>query len=928
MCISTFLKKGLLCCWLVVTSIASSAQWRAIDQLEVYTQSALHVYVGKHGFLWIFTQQNELIRYDGKNKKVYSVNGLNRTGHFYIVDRDDREYIIEKADGNYHVFGNIYRGEFYKLQDGVIDSLPPQPVSTPKTVSHNGLTCFIEGANIFYKLNNQKKHIKSFQTDDSTKLFFLPKINASSPTLMFHDRTIYQLQKSGNSWKLTQVVADVPFENIRSIQLAKNIGKLVLIDKNLGIQIVDYQPFRTTYSPEFRAQSNYSVIVHNDTVFSHRTHLIVDGELKLLDSTYHLNGYAKIKYNDELYMVNDSGLYKKKGWSWKLIRPHYNWHPKSNMIVDEENHLWIGYLGKMTNPFEDSSYVLEERFKNYIKGLWTMNGGILIAGNRGLYFCKGEKIEPYLKTFEYAIRDLLILGEDTLLLATANNGLLVLAKGEITKLPVSQFKEINDAHRLLKDYQNTLWVTTNNGLFNIKMSQIYEFIRNKSDYIGAAYFDRSSGLVTNEFNGGANDCGTLVNSDLIILPTIKGLTYFNPNKVHRYTNQILHFTHKNDVVANKSQLNFDQDEEPIRFENRGLYFNHYNNAQIRYRLGKSSPWVYLEENENLVFRSLHHGSYKLSIQLITYEGVADELIVGLNVLPLWYQTNWAKLGMWLSGIGLVILFVRLRLAQLRKRAISLQEEVDRQKGDLQDQFDSLQDYAGRLEASQEQVVKQMVFREKIIGLISHDIMGSIRSLSIVGRNAVGNPEQQESSIAHMIDASDNIELSLQNTLDWAKTQRNDLRLQPQKIRIKKLLDDVLHLLRFNSKMKNGSFTNEVDPTLSIESDEHMLRSILQNLLENELKHSQASNISLLADEEDHFIELKIINAASPFEGMEEVNQYFKSRSDESRMVRMTGGLGTILIKELLDKLGGELHIEKYEEMGHSINLSLPKELSA
>ncbi len=71
--------------------------------------------------------------------------------------------------------------------------------------------------------------------------------------------------------------------------------------------------------------------------------------------------------------------------------------------------------------------------------------------------------------------------------------------------PQDAGKYLSTTHALIEDGNRNIWMPTNKGLFRVQKSQLLHFIDHPGsrDILHYDYFDRQEGLLTNEFNGGA-----------------------------------------------------------------------------------------------------------------------------------------------------------------------------------------------------------------------------------------------------------------------------------------------------------------------------------------------------------------------------------------------------------------------------------------
>ncbi|WP_143960276.1 PAS domain-containing sensor histidine kinase [Litoribacter populi] len=114
---------------------------------------------------------------------------------------------------------------------------------------------------------------------------------------------------------------------------------------------------------------------------------------------------------------------------------------------------------------------------------------------------------------------------------------------------------------------------------------------------------------------------------------------------------------------------------------------------------------------------------------------------------------------------------------------------------------------------------------------------------------------------------------------------------------------------------------------SVQSDPHWLSCIVKNLIENAVKFSGASNeipVLLLVYKTNHFI-LKVADygIGIPKEDQEFIFDFFY-RASNVRQIPGTG-LGLNIVKEFINRLGGNISFSSEEKLGSAFTIELPYE---
>ena len=259
--------------------------------------------------------------------------------------------------------------------------------------------------------------------------------------------------------------------------------------------------------------------------------------------------------------------------------------------------------------------------------------------------------------------------------------------------------------------------------------------------------------------------------------------------------------------------------------------------------------------------------------------------------------------------------------QLEAHAGTLQKEVDKATADLQRVNESLKGVNEEL--------------DNFIYKTSHDIRGPLASLKGMCNVA-------------LIDVRDPLALDYLKKLDMtaAKLNRiltrllivnqiNNAPIHQDTIHMENLVEEVITMLRKRGIPSNLSIRCDIQSDISFQSDDALLRIILENLLDNAIKFyndSERANpfVTLKVHTNNSDLQIQVIDNGIGFSGVQpdKVFLMFSRASEKSG----TGGLGLYLIKQATSRLGGTIELrftpEGYTEFFLSIPLELPATLVA
>src|SRR5205085_2704438 len=96
-------------------------------------------------------------------------------------------------------------------------------------------------------------------------------------------------------------------------------------------------------------------------------------------------------------------------------------------------------------------------------------------------------------------------------------------------LDINQY--LKYAHCFITDEAGYCWISSNNGLFKAKISDITDAFENDRQQIYYHWLGKDDGMQTNEMNGGCTPCAIRLKNRNFSFPTMDGLVWFNPEKI-------------------------------------------------------------------------------------------------------------------------------------------------------------------------------------------------------------------------------------------------------------------------------------------------------------------------------------------------------------------------------------------------------------
>ena len=221
-------------------------------------------------------------------------------------------------------------------------------------------------------------------------------------------------------------------------------------------------------------------------------------------------------------------------------------------------------------------------------------------------------------------------------------------------------------------------------------------------------------------------------------------------------------------------------------------------------------------------------------------------------------------------------------------------------------------------------------KDKVFSIIAHDLRAPIKSLSTVlvwiSEDDLTYDELKR-SLGGISKNVDTLNLTLENLLQWSRSQLNGVKSEPELIDIRKPIQEMSDLFKIQLAEKNLTLKFYFSNRFAVYIDKHHLNLLFRNLLSNAIKYSNdGGKIEINATNLDsNFTLIEIIDGGIGM-NQEAIDKVFSATEHYStygtKNERGTG-LGLLLCKEYAENSGGRIWIESVEGQGAKISVVLP-----
>lgn len=232
----------------------------------------------------------------------------------------------------------------------------------------------------------------------------------------------------------------------------------------------------------------------------------------------------------------------------------------------------------------------------------------------------------------------------------------------------------------------------------------------------------------------------------------------------------------------------------------------------------------------------------------------------------------------------------------------------------------------------DELLKVNAEKDKFFSIIAHDLrspLSSFLGLTELMDEDLPNMkiEDLKEIAASMKVSAENLYRLLENLLQWAKIQRGLVPFDPEVVSLFQIVNEALAIVRESAINKNITVKFDIPDHLEVFADINMLQTVIRNLISNAVKFTRKGgeiNInSQIADAGN--VEISICDTGigmSP----EMLSTLFEISNKSGRKGtegEPSSGLGLILCKEFIEKLGGRILVESEVGVGSKFSFTIP-----
>jgi signal transduction histidine kinase/ligand-binding sensor domain-containing protein len=484
------------------------------------------------------------------------------------------------------------------------------------------------------------------------------------------------------------------------------------------------------------------------------------------------------------------------------------------------------------------------------------------------------------------VRDIYEDADGTLWIGTYGGGLNRFKDGRFTSITTKEGLFDNIVSRILEDGRGNLWMSCNRGIYRASRKELNALAEGRTKTITCISYGAADGMKSNETNGGSQPAGWKDREGKLWFPTVKGVVRIDPDNLNKQPPPVVieqTLVDKTPVDAPQQVIEMRPGQSDLEIHYTGLSLTAPEKVRFKYKLeGYDRDWVDARERRVAYYTSISPGTYAFRVMATNNDGVwsTQDATIQVVVVPPFWRTWWFISFCVFAIAAAAFLIYRHRVRQF-ERARAAQEAFSRQ-----------------LIESQERE------RQRIAAEL-HDSLGQelliIKNRAALGLKLLEDADRTKEQIEQIAGTASQA---------IAEVRRIAYNLRPyhlDEIGLTQALEELVERVAGSCPVRLAASIDYIDDLCPQESAINLYR-IVQECLNNVVKHSGASGAKLLVSRNSREIEVVI----------EDNGQGFTAAGDAARRP----GFGLTGLTERARILGGTLSVDSAPGRGTQVRFRI------
>lgn len=280
--------------------------------------------------------------------------------------------------------------------------------------------------------------------------------------------------------------------------------------------------------------------------------------------------------------------------------------------------------------------------------------------------------------------------------------------------------------------------------------------------------------------------------------------------------------------------------------------------------------------------------------------------------------------LFLTATVLVLAFAILLIVfifQLNNSEVQLHQEINK-----------LDNVTLQLKNSNKGLERTILLKNKLISIISHDLIGSIYSLN----NTLKFVSREDFELSHLKSvlfeistSSDQLAIYSDDIITWIQFQQHDenMRVKESKFDLNELIKEKWKVLALRASMKKVTLNLLIKEHCYVTTDQKIMGIIIYNILSNAIKFTEGGKVTVCKKVENNQLVLHFADNGIGFSETLITNYNTKNidfiNPAAGTQNELGKGIGLIIVRDLAKQINAEVLIGNNAEGGAFVTINFP-----
>ncbi len=235
-------------------------------------------------------------------------------------------------------------------------------------------------------------------------------------------------------------------------------------------------------------------------------------------------------------------------------------------------------------------------------------------------------------------------------------------------------------------------------------------------------------------------------------------------------------------------------------------------------------------------------------------------------------------------------------------------KVRRMSGELRSNFELLR-------RQRDDLMRLQLQKEQLTAFVIHDLKNPVNAMDLHAQVLLNERDlstRARESARHIRDEARTLLRLLLNLLDISKSEEGQLVARSQKLDLETLVGDVFEAFELKARTNGVSLARQLTDH-SLTADPDLLRRIIENLLDNAIRHAPpGTRVWLISVANEKFFELQVADSGpgiAPELRQRIFERYVQLEAGERTAARTGRGLGLAFCKRAVEAHGGTIEVD-------------------